>query len=78
MLKSVFVPFSVAAARQQGGVHNVHTLAVGLGRTSAGLARTAYVFGTALCFRGLECSSSPTSGTFSDVRGPFGLLTEDK
>jgi hypothetical protein len=32
MLKSVFVPFSVAAARQQGGVHNVHTLGFGSGR----------------------------------------------
>src|SRR5439155_3795032 len=37
--------------------------AVGLGRTSAGLARIAYVFGSSQCFRGLECGSSPTSGT---------------
>ncbi len=52
-------------------VHNVHTLAVGLGRTGAGSGRTRHVFRSSLCFRGLEPGSSPTLGTFSHVRGPF-------
>ncbi len=58
---------------EKWGVHNVHTLAVGLGRTGAGLARTRHVSGTSQCFRGPECGSSPTSGTMlSQVRGLFG------
>jgi hypothetical protein len=59
---------------QKESVDNVHTLAFGLGRTSAGLARTRHVFGTSQRLQGLECSSSPTSGTvFPQVRGPLGL-----
>ena len=55
-------------------MHNVHTLAAGLGRTSAGLGRTRHVFGSSLYFRGLECSSSPTSGTADPLlRGVFAL-----
>ncbi|GAB3557735.1 hypothetical protein GCM10027405_03040 [Arthrobacter alkaliphilus] len=53
------------------GVHNVHTLAVGLGRTGAGLGRTRHVFGTSPCFRGLEPGSSPTSGTCFPRSGAF-------
>jgi hypothetical protein len=52
-------------------VHIVRTLAVGLGRTGAGSGRTRHVLGSSQCFRGPEPGSSPTSGTFSHVRGPF-------
>jgi hypothetical protein len=45
------------------GVHNVHTLGFGSGRTGGGLGRIADVFGSSPCLQGLECSSSPTSGT---------------
>jgi hypothetical protein len=52
------------------GVDNVNRLGLGLGRTSAGLARMRYVFGSSQCLQGLECGSSPTSGTvFPQVRG---------
>jgi hypothetical protein len=44
-------------------VHNVHTSGFGLSRTSAGLARIPHVFRSSQCLQGLECSSSPTSGT---------------
>jgi hypothetical protein len=51
-------------------VHNVHTFAVGLGRIGDGLGRIGYVSGEAQCLQGLECSSSPTSGTvFPEVSG---------
>jgi hypothetical protein len=51
-------------------VHIVHTLGLGLGRTSVGLARIRYVFGSSQCLQGRECGSSPTSGTvFSLFRG---------
>lgn len=39
-----FVPLGAATARQKRGVHNVHTLPFGLGRTGAGLRRIGYVF----------------------------------
>jgi hypothetical protein len=59
---------------QKKGVHFVHTLGCGLGRTSTGLARIRYVFGSSQYLQGLECGSSPTSGTtFSLVRGDFAL-----
>jgi hypothetical protein len=48
---------------ERKGVHNVHTLGSGLVRTSAGLGRIGYVSGGVQCLQGLECSSSPTSGT---------------
>ena len=48
---------------EKQSVDIVHTLAIGLCRNGAELARIAYVFGTSLCFQGWECSSSPTSGT---------------
>jgi hypothetical protein len=52
------------------GVDSVHTLGHGLGRTGAGLARIPYVWAGVQCLQGLECSSSPTSGTvFPQVRG---------
>jgi hypothetical protein len=38
----------------KGGVDNVHTFGFGLGCTSPGLARIAYVFWTSECFPGLE------------------------
>jgi hypothetical protein len=59
---------------QKGRVDNVHTLRFGLGRTSVGLPRIADVSGGVQCLRGLECSSSPISGTaFPLVRGVFAL-----
>ncbi len=53
------------------GVHNVHFWL----RTESyigGLGRIAYVFWSSQCLQGLECGSSPTSGTaFPLVRGDF-------
>ena len=55
-------------------VDNVNSSGFGLGRTSVGLARIAYVFWTSHCLQGLECGSSPTSGTVDPlVRGVFAL-----
>jgi hypothetical protein len=48
---------------QKGGVAIVPIFGFEFGRTSAGLARIAYVFWTSQCFQGPECSSSPTLGT---------------
>ena len=54
------------------GVHNVHTLGFGSGRTGAGLGRIAEVFGGVAEIQGLEPGSSPTPGTvFSAGQGPF-------
>ena len=59
---------------QEGRVDSVNTFGLGLGRTSAGLGRIAYVFGSSQCLQGLECGSSPTSGTADPlVRGVFAL-----
>ena len=61
-------------ARKEG-VHNVHTLGFGPGRTRAGLGRIGEEFGGVADFQGLEPGSSPTSGTvFPQVRGPFGAF----
>ena len=58
------------------GVHNVHTLGFGSGRTGAGLARIAEDFGGVAGSQGLEPGSSPTSGTvFPQVRGIFGVFS---
>ena len=63
---------SYAAASSDGlglPVRNVHTRGFGLGRIGVGSGRIAHVSGTSQCLQGLECSSSPTSGTvFSQVR----------
>ena len=48
---------------QKVSVDNVHTYGFGSGRISVGLARIAYVFWASQRLQGLECSSSPTSGT---------------
>ncbi len=57
---------------QKEGVHNVHTLGFGSGRTGAGLGRIPEVFGGVAEIQGLEPGSSPTSGTvFPQVRGVF-------
>jgi hypothetical protein len=59
---------------QKKGVHIVHTLGFGLGRTSVGLARIGDVFGGSQSFQGPESGSSPTSGTVDPlVRGVFAL-----
>jgi len=55
-------------------VHIVHTLAFGSGRTPAGLARIAYVFGSSQWLQGLESGSSPTSGTRYPSSEGFSLL----
>ncbi len=60
---------------RKGGVDIVNGFGAGLGRISAGLGRIAYIFWSSLCFQGRNSGSSPTSGTFSHVRGPFGPLT---
>ena len=57
---------------QEGRVDNVNTFGFGLGRTSVGLGRIDYVFWSSVYLRGLECGSSPTSGTVDPlVRGVF-------
>jgi hypothetical protein len=57
---------------QKGSVDNVHTFGLGLGRTSVELARIAYVFWSSQRLQGLECGSSPTSGTADPLaRGDF-------
>lgn len=61
------------AERLFWGVHNVHTLGVGLCRTGAGSGRIAYVSGGVAGLQGQECSSSPTLGTrFPPGWGPLG------
>jgi hypothetical protein len=55
------------------GVHNVHTLGFGSGRTGAGLGRIAEVFGAVADLQGLEPGSSPTSGTVLSLQGLVGL-----
>jgi hypothetical protein len=46
-----------------GGVDNVNASRFLLGRSSAELLRIPDVFAGSQCLQGLECSSSPTSGT---------------
>ena len=59
---------------EKEGVHNVHTLGVGLGRINVGLGRFGDVFGGGQCLQGVKAGSSPTSGTvFPLVRGCFAL-----
>ena len=58
----------------KGSVYKVHTLGFGLGRTGAGSGRIPYVSGGGQCLRGLECSSSPTSGTCFPCSGACGPL----
>jgi hypothetical protein len=59
-----------AEVGKKEGVHNVHTLGCGSGRTGAGLGRIPEVFGGVADLQGLEPGSSPTSGTvFLQVRG---------
>ena len=61
-----------AEAGKKVGVHNVHTLGFGSGRTGAGLGRIVDVSGGVQCLQGLEPGSSPTSGTvFPQVRSVF-------
>lgn len=55
-------------------VDNVNRIGAGLGDISVGLTRIRDVFWNSQCLQGLECDSSPTSGTtFSLVRGDFAL-----
>jgi hypothetical protein len=52
------------------GVNIVHTLGLGPGNTVLGLLRTPHVSAGSQCLQGIECSSSPTSGTvFPQVKG---------
>lgn len=54
------------------GVDSVHTFGFGLGCTSVGSGRIPHVSAGAQCLQGLECGSSPTSGTvFPQVRGSW-------
>jgi hypothetical protein len=57
--------------RRAGGVHKVHTLGSGLGRTGGGSGRIGDVSGTSQCSQGLESGSSPTSGTHDPSSGGF-------
>ena len=59
---------------KKDGVHNVHTLGFGSGRTGAGLGRIAELFGGVAAFQGLEPGSSPTSGTCFPCSGAFWCL----
>lgn len=54
---------------------NVHTFRRGLPRRDLVLLRIPHVSAGSQCLKGLECGSSPTSGTlFSQVRGLFVVL----
>jgi hypothetical protein len=63
---------------QKRGVDTVNTLGAGLGRTSAGLARIANVFGSSQRLQGRERGSSPTSGTCFPLSGACEPLTVHK
>ena len=52
----------------------VHTFGFGLGRTTVELLWIPYVSAGAQCLPGLECSSSPTSGTCFPCSGACGPL----
>jgi hypothetical protein len=56
----------------------VHTPGFGSGRSGCGLGRIAEVFGGVAEIQGLECSSSPTSGTYFPCSGAFGPLSVHK
>ena len=64
----------VGAEVDFGGVDNVHTFAVGLGRIGGGSGRIPHVSGTSQRSQGLECSSSPTLGTHYPSSEGFLLL----
>ena len=64
-------PVGGAEVGKKEGVHNVHTLGFGSGRTGAGLGRIAEVFGGVADIQGLEPGSSPTSGTCFPCSGAF-------
>ncbi|GEM_PF-4281873 len=64
-------------ARREG-VHNVHTLGFGLGRTGAELGRIADVSGNSQRLQGLEPGSSPTSGTCFPCSGACEPLSVHK
>jgi hypothetical protein len=60
-------------------VDNVRTFRLVLGRKAFGLAWIPHVFAASLCLQGMECSSSPTSGTvFSQVKVFFASLVLTK
>ena len=63
-----------ALKRRRWRVDNVHTLGFGPGRTGCELGRIGYVSGSSQCSQGLECSSSPTSGTHNPSSEGFLLL----
>ena len=69
-------PVGGAEVGKKEGVHNVHTLGFGPGRTGAGLGRIGDVCGGVAEIQGLEPGSSPTSGTvFPQVRRLFGVFS---
>jgi hypothetical protein len=57
------------------GVYIVQILGLGLGRTGAGLGRIPHVSRSSQRLQGLECSSSPTSGTCFPCSGACGPLS---
>jgi hypothetical protein len=74
----VAVVWTVQQSGQNEGVHNVHSLAFRLGRTGAGLGRTADVFGGAAVLQRQESGSSPTSGTCFPCSGACEPLSVHK
>lgn len=57
------------------GVDIVHTFCLVPSQTALGVTRIPHVFVGSHCYQGLECSSSPTSGTrYPLVRGFFALM----
>ena len=60
------------------GVDNVNTLGVGLALAGVGSGRIPHVSVRAQCLRGLECSSSPTSGTCFPCSGACEPLSVHK
>lgn len=69
--------FPLSLHGKKESVDTVHTLPVGLGRTSAGLARFGHVSGGMADSGGPEPGSSPTSGTYFPSSGAGWPLSVD-
>jgi len=60
-----------AAAEQKGGVHNVHTLGFGLGRTAVGSGRFPYVPGEPSVGRGWNAVRVPLGQSMTPRQSGF-------
>jgi hypothetical protein len=62
-LRSAAAVRNCSESVRRGCVDSVNRVGVGLGHISAGLGRIAYLLWSSQHLQGMECSSSPTSGT---------------